>query len=127
VQDFAYLAVMPGESPKEAKLFLATADRIWKLATTMNPPDKKGVQVLLRDVLAAIEGSHALLSTTAQHERLSLVTHHLNPSRKVPGVWLRVSALTEKSFSAALRSLAKTKPVETDESDAGEARGLQSA
>ena len=120
----AYLGVLPGENAKQAKLYLATATSVRRLATTMNPPDGKGIDALLRSALEAAEAGRGLPETTEQHERLSLVTHHLYPSRKVPGEWLAMKSISEKQLKAALKTIAKLK--ETPESDdVGEAKGLQ--
>ena len=123
LERFRFLAVMPGPRTKSAKLFAITPGRIDPLACLLALPDRRATEELARVALQALEGPHPGHLDAAGFERISLVSHHLFPTRKTPGIFLPADELTERSFASALREVSKGGPVpETD--DEGEVRGL---
>jgi hypothetical protein len=55
---------------------------------------------------------------------LSLVAHHLFPTRRTPGVFIHAAALEDRTLGAAFREVNLPK-VEAAPDEEGEVRGIQ--
>ena len=123
IEDFRYLAVMPGGSEAAAKLFAVTPGTVSPVATLIDPPTPQTLGPVLRTALSLLNPAETRPSDTAAFERISLVTAHLFAPKKHPGTFLHAGDLDAKSLAAACRAAAKPPP--DDPADEGEVRGLQ--
>lgn len=136
IEAFCFLAVMPGRKAGTAKLFAITSGVIKPLACLLESPARGRGDEVLRMALERLTDATALGAgeavrpnpphTAEWRERVSLVAHHLFPSRKTPGVFISLAELEDKSLGAAYRQVSRTKSVEVQAEDEGEIRGLQS-
>lgn len=126
LEDFRYLAVMPGRGKDSAKLFAICPGEIAPLACLRESPTKGRGEEVLRVALEALVVPAPAIESAAQRERLSLVTQHLFPSRKTPGVFIPLMDLQDKTLAAAFREVNRPwKRPESEPDEEGEVRGLQ--
>lgn len=126
LEGFCYLAVMPGRRKDSAKLFAITLGEIAPLACLRAPPTKGRGEEVLRLALEALSDAAPPIESAAQRERLSLVTHHLFPSRKTVGAFIPLADLEDKTLAAAFRDVNRpAKRPEEEPDEEGEVRGLQ--
>ena len=128
LDQFRFLAVMPGRSRESAKLLAIEPGHIALILCLCQNPDGDALDAALRLALAALSEPAPAIDTAAQRERLSLVTHHLFPSRRTPGVFIPAGDLDAKSLAAAFAEINRKRsdpepdlPVDEGE----EVRGLQ--
>ncbi len=127
LEQFRFLAVLPGGRKESAKLLVITPGVIRPLACLREPPTKRRGEEVLRSALALLAEPAEPVDSAAARERLSLITHHLFPSRKTPGVLIPVEQVEDRSLAAAFREVNRPlRAPETDPEDEGEVRGLQS-
>jgi excinuclease UvrABC nuclease subunit len=128
LEDFRSLAVMPGRRRGTAKLFAITPGRIVPLACLCEAPAKGRGEEVLRLALEAVHHEAVLQrgggAGAAERERLSLVAHHLFPTRRTPGVFIHAAALEDRTLGAAFREVNRPK-VEAAPDEEGEVRGIQ--
>ena len=127
IEQFRFLAVMPGRARHTAKLLAITPGRVDPLLCLCQKPSSEACDEVLRLGLAALAEPAMPIDTAVQREWLSLVTDHLFPSRRTPGVFIPIEDIDEGSVTAALVEV-NGKRVSAEpalEEDEGEVRGLQ--
>ena len=124
IGQFRFLAVMPGRRRDSAKLFVITPGRVGALACLTQPPTQRRGEEVLRASLAAMNEPAGSLDKAAC-ERMSLVAHHLFPSRKTPGVFIPLADLDDRALAAAFREVNRAPQESPAREDEGEVRGLQ--
>ena len=131
IEALRYLAVMPGRRKGSAKLFAVRPGEIKAVCCLREATSKKAVEPAVRAALAALhEGvGRPVALDAAGRERASLVTHHLFPSRKVPGAFLHADEVDAAAVVRAVKEVWKRPKSAADEADVsedeGEVRGLQ--
>ena len=127
---FRFLAVLPGRRKGSAKLFAVRPGVIEGVCCLRSATSKREVEPAVRATLAALQtgvGQPAALDA-AGRERVSLVTHHLFPSRKVPGVFLHADDVDAAAVVRAVKETWKRPKAgggeEEPSEDEGEVRGL---
>ena len=124
VEDFRYLAVMPGGREAAAKLFAVTPGRVAFVAALLEVPTPASVEPVLRTALSLLaDDDDARPTDAAAFERISLVAAHLFAPKNRPGEFVPARDLDPKRLAAACRAAAKSKSDDAD--DEGEVRGLQ--
>jgi excinuclease UvrABC nuclease subunit len=130
LERFRFVAVMPGRGRETAKLFTVTPEQTAPLACLLGSPKAgRGEQVLrlALEALAADQangfktGAHQ--SSREQREGLSLVTHHLFPSRRTPGVFIPLESLEDRALASAFREVSRQRAHRDDEE--GEIRAIE--
>ena len=128
LEEFRFLAVLPGRPAGSVKLVAVRPGEVAPVCCLVDATKKKDVEPAVRLALAALrEGEERPVTLDAAgRERVSLVTHHLFPSRKVPGVFLHADEVSAPALVKAAREV--WKPVKRGvvevEDDEGEVRGL---
>jgi excinuclease UvrABC nuclease subunit len=106
LDDFAYLSLQRGPTAKAAKLFLITPGQI-RMALCLRDLPAQSSDVLRYLLHAAQE--RLPVQTTADAERMGIVSHHLFSAKASQGVFLPLGELEEKSFAKAYKDLLKQK------------------
>ena len=133
VGQFRFLAVMRGRREGSAKLFAVRPGEVVGVCCLREAATRKSVDPAVRAALAALgEGENLpVVLDAAGRERVSLVTHHLFPSRKVPGVFLHAGDLDSARIVRAVKEVWKRPKAKEEAADSaedeGEIRGLGAA
>ena len=127
--EFRFLAVVPGRRKGSAKLFAIRPGEIEAICCLRDAKSKAAVEPAVRAALASLhrdDGREDALDA-AGRERVSLVTHHLFPSRKVAGVFLHAGEVDAAAVLRAVREIWKRPEVADVEGreEEGEIRGIQ--